>query len=132
MLTFLASPLFRAALIVVFIGGVFGSGYLLGKRMADQSARIAELERDSRDLKRERDTARAERDEVQRQARAANDIAAIAAKREQEAQAESDELGKIVKQYEEERKASTSRVCVPDPVAAARLREIYQRALGPQ
>ena len=130
MLTFLSSPLFRAGLIVAFIGFVFGSGYLLGKRMADQTARIAELERDARDLKVDRDIARAQRDEVLRQAVAARDIAAVASKREQEAQAENDVLADMLKKSEEARKASDSRVCLPDHGAAERLRDIHDRALG--
>lgn len=130
MLTFLSSPLFRAGLIVAFIFGVFASGYLLGKRMADQSARIAELERDSRDLKEDRDIARAQRDEVLRQAMATRDIAAAASKREQEAQAENDVLADMLKKSEEARNAEKDRVCLPDHGAAERLREIHDRALG--
>ncbi len=132
MFAFLSSPLFRAGLVLAFVVGVFGFGYLSGKRAADQSARIAELERDTRDLKQERDTARAERDEVRRQAEAANAITADAASREAKAQADSDALARLVQQYEEERKANTNRVCLPDIDAANRLREIHRRALGYQ
>lgn len=127
---FLISPMVRAGLLLAFILGVFGSGYLLGKRQADQTARIEELERDSRDLTRERDTARAERDEVRRQAEAANAIAAEAARNEQKAQADNDELEKVIKKFAEERKAGANRVCIPDPDAAKRVREIYDRAFG--
>ena len=127
---FLTSPLFRALLIVAFITGVFGSGYLVGKRMADQSARIAELERDSADLTRQRDTARAERDVVVRQAKAANDIAAAAVKREQAAQSENDELEGMVRGYEKLLSENTDRSCGFSPADVERLQQIYDRALG--
>lgn len=127
---FLISPLVRAGLLLAFILGVFGTGYLMGKRAADQTALIAKLERDTKDLTTERDAARAQRDEIKRQAEAANAIAAEAAKNEQEATAKNGELDELVRKYEEERKASAG-VCLPDPNAARRLREIYDRTFDP-
>lgn len=124
---FLISPMIKAGLILAFILGVFGSGYLMGKRAADQTARIAELERDSRDLTRERDTARAERDEVRRQAEAATAIAAEAAKSEQAVQAEKDELEGMIREFE---KLPRNRSCGFSDDVLKRLRPIYDRAIG--
>lgn len=124
---FLISPMVKAGLVLAFILGVFGSGYLMGKRAADQTARIAELERDSRDLKRERDTARAERDEVRRQAEAATAIAAEAAKTEQAVQAEKDELEGMIREFE---KLPRNRSCGFSDDVLKRLRPIYDRAIG--
>lgn len=124
---FLISPMIKAGLILAFILGVFGSGYLMGKRAADQTARIAELERDSRGLTRERDTARAERDEVRRQAEAATVIAAEAAKSEQAVQAEKDELEGMIREFE---KLPRNRSCGFSDDVLKRLRPIYDRAIG--
>lgn len=133
MFPFLASPLFRIGLVVAFIVGVFGTGYLLGNTVADQSARIAELERDSRDLTKERDAARAERDNANRLMKAANDIALKAAERERAAQAEFDELEKMVGEYAEALKvAPVQRSCGFTAADVERLRAIYFRAFGAQ
>ena len=134
MWAFLASPAARylaaAVLSLIFVGSVYGYGYLEGKKAADQSARIATLERDAKDLTTERDAARAQRDEIKRQAEAANAIAAEAAKNEQQAAVRNGELDELVRKYEAERKASAG-VCLPDHDAARRLREIYDRTFDP-
>lgn len=130
MFPFLATPWVRAGLILAVVLGIFGSGYLLGKKMADQSARIAELERDSRDLQKERDTARAERDEATRLMKAANDIALAAAERERAAQAEFEELEGMVREFESARNVSGDRSCGFSGDSLKRLLPIYERALG--
>jgi hypothetical protein len=130
MFPFLTSPLVKAGLILALIMGVFGSGYLLGKRMADQSARIAELERDTRDLTNERDAARVERDTANRLMKSANDIALQAAEREQAAQAENDELEGMVREYESSLRKEAVRGCGFTATDVDRLRAIYERAFG--
>lgn len=130
MFSFIASPLFKVGAILAVILGIFTSGYLLGNHMADQSARIAELERDSRDLTNQRDTARVERDTANRLMKSANDIALQAAEREQAAQAENDELEGMVREYESSLRKEADRVCGFTATDLDRLRAIYERAFG--
>lgn len=130
MLSLLATPAIRVGLVVAFVVGLFGTGYLMGKRAADQTARIEELERDARDLKRERDTANAQRDEANRLMKAANDVAKAAAEREQAAQAENDELEGMVREYETSLKKEADRGCGFTAADVERLRAIYERAFG--
>lgn len=130
MLPFLSSASVKVGIILAVIFGIFSSGYLLGKRMSDQTALVEALKRDSADLVKERDALVTERDEVVRLAKAANEIAIQSAVREREVQAEKDELEGMVRDYESHLAKAKDRSCGFTADDVVRLRAIYERAFG--